>query len=83
MEVIKTEVKKKKEIKNKELDEQREKILKKQEGKKYFESWKSKKDEVLKESYKEKKAKEREKQQKKIEDHKEKIGIAKKAFDSW
>ncbi len=83
MEVIKTEVKKKKEVKNKELDEQREKILKKQEGKKYFESWKSKKDEVLKESYKEKKAKEREEQQKKIEDHKEKIGIAKKAFDSW
>ena len=83
MEVIKTETKKKKEIKNKEIEEKREKIIKKQDAKKFFESWKSKKDEVLKGSYKEKKAKEREDKQKKIEDHKEQIEIAKKAYDKW
>jgi hypothetical protein len=81
--VIKTEVKNKKEIKNKELDEKREKVIKKQDAKKFFESWKSKKDEVLKDSYKDKKAKQREDKQRKIEDHKEKIEIAKKAFDKW
>ena len=81
--MIKTGLKKKKEIQNKELDEKREKIIKKQDAKKYFESWKSKKDEVLKESYKEKKVKEREDKQKKIDDHKEKIEIAKKAYDKW
>ena len=81
--VIKTEVKKKKEIKDKELEVKREKIMKKQDAKKYFESWKSKKDEILKETYKEKKEKEREKKQKKIEDHKEKIDIATRAFDKW
>lgn len=81
--MIKTAIKKKKEIKEKELDSKREKILKKQDAKKFFESWKNKKDVVLKESYKDKKAREREAKQKKIEDHKEKIEIAKKAFDKW
>ena len=83
MDVVKSETKKKKEVKNKEMDEKREKIIKKQDAKKFFESWKSKKDEVLKESYKEKKSKERENKQKRIEDHKEKIEIAKKAYDKW
>ena len=81
--MIKTEVKKKKEIRDKDLDEKREKIIKKQDAKKFFESWKSKKDEVLKESYKDKRNKEREDKQKKIEDHMEKIDIAKKAYDKW
>lgn len=76
-------MKRKKEIKEKELEAKREKILKKQDAKKFFESWKSKKDVVLKTACREKKEKEQEIKRKKIQDHKEKVEIAKKAFDKW
>ena len=48
--MLKEQVKKRKELHDKKIEEKREKIGKQKEAKKYFESWKSKKDEILKET---------------------------------
>lgn len=67
----------------KEIDAKREKIAKKQDAKKFFESWKNKKDKVLKDNYKEKKMKEKEAKQKEAQEKREKMDIAKKSYDKW
>lgn len=58
-------------------------MAKRKDAKKFFESWKSKKDELLKESYTEKKTNEKDAKRKEIEDKQEKVDIAKKSYEKW
>ena len=74
---------KKKELMEKELEKQTEKNLKARDAKKYFESWKAKKDEELKEQHHKKKQEERERKRKEEEEKQDKSKNAGKVFDNW
>ena len=74
---------KRKELMEKELEEQTEKNLKARDAKKYFESWKTKKDEELKEKHQKKKEEGREKKRREEEEKREKSKSAQKVFDNW
>ena len=74
---------KKKETMEKELDKQTEKNLRARDAAKYFESWKSKKDEELKERHRKKKQEQREKKTKEMDESQEKKKFSQKAFENW
>ena len=74
---------KKKELMEKELEKQTEKNLRARDAKKYFETWKSKKDEELKEKHHKKKEEEHEKKKKAVEETQEKKKFSQKAFENW
>lgn len=68
---------------NKELEKQKEQNLRARDAKKYFESWKAKKDEELKKEHHKKKEEEVNKIKKNEEEQKEKTVDSQKAFDNW
>lgn len=68
---------------NKELEKQKEQNLRARDAKKYFESWKAKKDEELKKEHHRKKEEEVNKIKKNEEEQKEKTVDSQKAFDNW
>ena len=68
---------------NKELEKQKEQNLRARDAKKYFESWKAKKDEELKKEHHKKKEEEVNKIKKNEEEQKEKTIDSQKAFDNW
>ena len=68
---------------NKELEKQKEQNLRARDAKKYFESWKAKKDEELKKEHHKKKEEEVNKIKKNEEQQKEKTVDSQKAFDNW
>jgi len=74
---------KKKELMEKELEKQTEKNLKARDAKKYFESWKAKKDEELKEQHHKKKEEEREKKKKEEKEKRDVKKSSQKAFENW
>lgn len=60
-----------------------ERQMKEKDSKKYFESWKSKKDVLIKETHKEKKKENKTKKKKEEEEKLEKIMSSKKSFENW
>lgn len=68
---------------NKELEKQKEQNRRARDAKKYFESWKAKKDEELKKEHHKKKEEEVNKIKKNEEEQKEKTVDSQKAFDNW
>ena len=68
---------------NKELEKQKEQNIRARDAKKYFESWKAKKDEELKKEHHKKKEEEVNKIKKNEEEQKEKTVDSQKAFDNW
>ena len=68
---------------NKELEKQKEQNVRARDAKKYFESWKAKKDEELKKEHHKKKEEEVNKIKKNEEQQKEKTVDSQKAFDNW
>ena len=68
---------------NKELEKQKEQHVRARDAKKYFESWKAKKDEELKKEHHKKKEEEVNKIKKNEEEQKEKTVDSQKAFDNW
>ena len=68
---------------DKELEKQKEKNLKARDAKKYFESWKVKKDEELKEEHQKKKEEQRNKKKKEEEKKQEKTLSAQKVYEDW
>ena len=68
---------------NKELEKQKEQNLRARDAKKYFESWKAKKDEELKKEHHKKKEEEVNKIKKNEDEQKEKTVDSQKAFDNW
>lgn len=67
----------------KALEKQTEKNLRARDAKKYFESWKTKKDEELKEQHQKKKEKQRDEKRKEQEEKQEKRESAQKVFENW
>lgn len=69
--------------KKQERDKELEKELKKKDAVKFFESWKSKKDEIIKGTHKEKKKAEMEKKKKEDEEKMDKTISSTKCFENW
>lgn len=67
----------------KEVEKQKEKNLKARDAKKYFESWKTQKDEVLKEQHQKKREEQRSKKKKEEEEKQEKTLNSQKVFENW
>ena len=72
-----------KEQKLKEKEKADEMQQKKLDAKKYFQSWKSRKDEELIEKRQKKKEESKEKRRKEIEDAEDKRSSSKKVYESW
>jgi len=68
---------------DKELEKEKEKNLKARDAKKYFESWKAKKDEELKEKHMKKKEEQRNKKKNEEEEKQEKSLSARKVYENW
>ena len=68
---------------DKELEKEKEKNLKARDAKKYFESWKAKKDEELKEAHLKKKEEQLNKKKKVEEEKQEKSLSAQKVYENW
>lgn len=74
---------KKKEMMEKELEKQTEKNIRARDAAKYFETWKTRKDEELKEQHVKKRQERREKKTKEIEESQDKKKFSQKAFENW
>ena len=81
--MLKQHQSKRKEEKKKEEDKELEARIKKKDAVKFFDSWKAKKDEELKETHRKKKQEVKQKNRKKEEDKQEKVKSASKVYDNW